>query len=321
MSRTRKGTALITRRSARGIELCVFDHPRSGTQLPSGTLEPGEDPSDGALREAFEETGLADLRLGAGGDRAGVLAEVDGDVDRHLVHLATDAPTPDEWWVRTPDGGGMCWRCRWAELDEVRLERRQQPWLDVVRGQLVAADHPTARRAGPRPGPDGASVAIELFEAPPWSTRRLHVAWVDVEHAQPEGDAVGGVEVVAVTEDDHVVSIGDAHGYPTRPRVARRADETVAEAARRALGELGLADRSSNGTELVGHLHRLDLTGDDVDDGAQAHRGAATIDAVVRLPVVAVGPGGLVPLDHPPFLWGDPVSGAVLARVRADHGR
>ena len=32
-------------------------------QLPAGTLEPGEDVYAGARREAFEETGLDDLRF------------------------------------------------------------------------------------------------------------------------------------------------------------------------------------------------------------------------------------------------------------------
>jgi 8-oxo-dGTP pyrophosphatase MutT (NUDIX family) len=47
-----------------GDRLLVFDHtqfPEAGTQIPAGTLEPGEDPAIGALREAREESGLQDL--------------------------------------------------------------------------------------------------------------------------------------------------------------------------------------------------------------------------------------------------------------------
>jgi len=54
-----KVTALITRLGAAGPEVCVFDHPSAGVQLPAGTVEPGEDIRAGVLREAFEETGLA----------------------------------------------------------------------------------------------------------------------------------------------------------------------------------------------------------------------------------------------------------------------
>jgi len=58
-----KVTAFVTRLGASGPEVCVFDHPRAGVQLPAGTLEPGEDVYAGARREAFEETGLDDLRF------------------------------------------------------------------------------------------------------------------------------------------------------------------------------------------------------------------------------------------------------------------
>jgi 8-oxo-dGTP pyrophosphatase MutT (NUDIX family) len=58
-----KVTAFITRLGANGPELCVFDHPSAGVQLPAGTLGPDEDVCDGALREAFEETGLDDLQI------------------------------------------------------------------------------------------------------------------------------------------------------------------------------------------------------------------------------------------------------------------
>lgn len=46
--------------------LLVFDHhdfPEAGTQVPGGTLEPGETPAQGALREAAEETHLHGLEL------------------------------------------------------------------------------------------------------------------------------------------------------------------------------------------------------------------------------------------------------------------
>jgi 8-oxo-dGTP pyrophosphatase MutT (NUDIX family) len=60
-----KVTAVITRMGPCGPEVCVFDHPRAGTQLPAGTLLPGEEPGAGALREGFEETGLGELRAGS----------------------------------------------------------------------------------------------------------------------------------------------------------------------------------------------------------------------------------------------------------------
>jgi ADP-ribose pyrophosphatase YjhB (NUDIX family) len=49
-----------------GSRLLVFRHtrfPEAGLQVPGGTLEAGEAPSSGALREAEEESGLMGLRL------------------------------------------------------------------------------------------------------------------------------------------------------------------------------------------------------------------------------------------------------------------
>jgi hypothetical protein len=46
--------------------LLVFSepaYPAAGTQIPGGTIQPGEDPDSAVLREAEEETGLTGLRI------------------------------------------------------------------------------------------------------------------------------------------------------------------------------------------------------------------------------------------------------------------
>lgn len=58
-----KVTCFVTRRSGRDRELLVMRHPYAGMQLPGGTIEPGEDPLQAAVREAREETGVAALRV------------------------------------------------------------------------------------------------------------------------------------------------------------------------------------------------------------------------------------------------------------------
>jgi 8-oxo-dGTP diphosphatase len=58
----RKAFAYITHRD----QLLLFTHPLSpeaGIQAPAGTLEDGEEPEAGVLREAMEETGLTGLEV------------------------------------------------------------------------------------------------------------------------------------------------------------------------------------------------------------------------------------------------------------------
>jgi ADP-ribose pyrophosphatase YjhB (NUDIX family) len=76
----------------------VFQHPvlDAGVQTPGGTIDAGEEPSDGAVREATEETGLTSFqapRLFAV-DR---VAGRDEAVMGHHVQIATQDPTPDRW--------------------------------------------------------------------------------------------------------------------------------------------------------------------------------------------------------------------------------
>jgi len=62
MQTKRKVFAYITQ----GNDLLVFEHedaPEAGIQVPAGTLEDGETPEEGVLREAKEETGLQKLSI------------------------------------------------------------------------------------------------------------------------------------------------------------------------------------------------------------------------------------------------------------------
>ena len=59
-----KVTALVTRDGPQGMDLLVFEHPHAGIQLPAGTVEAEEPHAVAAAREAYEETGLADLPPG-----------------------------------------------------------------------------------------------------------------------------------------------------------------------------------------------------------------------------------------------------------------
>ena len=93
-----KVLAFITR----GEELLVFRQPRAplqGTQVPGGSVEPGETFAAAALREAHEETGLHELEfrtyLGS------TLYELKVDTGpphlRHFVHLTCERAPSGAW--------------------------------------------------------------------------------------------------------------------------------------------------------------------------------------------------------------------------------
>lgn len=92
----------------RGDHLAVFVHEddadpvrESGLQVPAGTCEPHETPSQAVLREAGEESGLMGLRI------VRYLGDAEYDMrpyanaihHRHFFHLAVDGFVPDEWSV------------------------------------------------------------------------------------------------------------------------------------------------------------------------------------------------------------------------------
>jgi len=93
-----------------GDRLLVFRHtrfPRAGIQVPGGTLDPGEDPAAGVLREATEETGLRKLEI------VRLLGEKDvsfpsGMQHWRFYHLLHTGELHERWiWHEDhPSGGG-----------------------------------------------------------------------------------------------------------------------------------------------------------------------------------------------------------------------
>lgn len=83
--------------------LLVMEHPHvpeAGIQVPAGTLEPGESPEAGVLREAFEETGLKNLYCEALlGEQIRLmtdfgLAQIH---HRYFFHLTCPGPVAERW--------------------------------------------------------------------------------------------------------------------------------------------------------------------------------------------------------------------------------
>lgn len=160
----------------------------------------------GARREAWEETGLDRLRLV---DRFG--HGVEGDNVRHFFHFASDVETAEEWWVITPDGGGLCWRCRWAALSDVRLVAGQQEWLDPVRTRVSSAG---ARQPAPRrrPVPDAQyrnATTFELFWAPPFGGRRTLCSWLGPDELESPEVAERVLGVPFTLDGRVVLVLGD----------------------------------------------------------------------------------------------------------------
>lgn len=126
-----------------GDRLLVFrqpEFPEAGIQVPGGTLEPGESPEMGVLREAFEETGLPGL----------MVVRFLGDVvfdgrprgrdelhHRHFYHLRCTSEPPETWGhaeCLSSDGypEPIAFALWWAPLDAV-------PELIAEMGALLPA--------------------------------------------------------------------------------------------------------------------------------------------------------------------------------------
>lgn len=121
----RKVLAYITHDSC----LLVFrqpDFPEAGIQVPGGSIEQDERPEDAVLREAFEETGLAGLALGAYlGDSRHDYSPFGRDEihHRHYYHLTIEGHVPERWQhlERNPSEGvyeSVLFDFFWAELPD-----------------------------------------------------------------------------------------------------------------------------------------------------------------------------------------------------------
>ena len=115
-----KVTAFVTRSGPTGQELLLFRHPHAGIQLPAGTVEERETPEQAVLREAMEETGLSNLRLGSLlGRHEQALPENFHAVLRSTTVYSRADPMGFDW-ARIPRG---FW---------VRLERSQDGYAQVT---------------------------------------------------------------------------------------------------------------------------------------------------------------------------------------------
>ncbi len=119
-----KVLAYIIREIKSKTELLVFDHvdiPKVGTQVPAGTLELGESPENGVIREIYEESGLENFEeIRFLGNFEYISKEKQEIHNRHVFCLKS-IETRDEW-VHIVSGNGednmMKFKFFWVELDE-----------------------------------------------------------------------------------------------------------------------------------------------------------------------------------------------------------
>jgi len=118
-----KALAYITH----GNKLLVFRHvddPASGIQVPGGTIQPGENPRDAALREAQEESGLdwfgEPELLGTANFDQRVFGREELH-HRHFYHIRYEGPEVETWRHAEEDASdgtpGVIWfEFFWTEL-------------------------------------------------------------------------------------------------------------------------------------------------------------------------------------------------------------
>ena len=131
-----KVLAYLTRLRNGQPQLLVFDHrdhPEAGTQVPAGTVEPGEAIEAALFREIEEESGLIDVQL------IRKLAEYEsaewGNI-RHILHLVASPTTPDSWSHTVQGKGedeGLVFNYYWVDLKPgLELADNQHQWLNLI---------------------------------------------------------------------------------------------------------------------------------------------------------------------------------------------
>jgi ADP-ribose pyrophosphatase YjhB (NUDIX family) len=146
------------------------------------------------------------------------------------------------WYVTTPDGEGLCWRCRWLPVDDAATALRpsQRRWVAAAGTALRDAHHPAAVQASIAPRPPG--LTIEMFWAPPWSGARATMTWVEPGDA-PDDAAVERAEAVAFASSTEIVAVcEDGRHLWMLPGGHREPGEQLGDALRRELSEEASAD-------------------------------------------------------------------------------
>lgn len=108
-----KACPVVTRQRLGRRQFLAFAHPCAGCQIVKGSIEPGESPSDAALRELREESGIA---LSAPPQPFATLPVAALGPPWYFFHSHLDG-LPDHWTHQAPDDGGHLFRFFWHPLE------------------------------------------------------------------------------------------------------------------------------------------------------------------------------------------------------------
>ncbi len=133
-----KACPVVTRVTDGRIEILAFKHPTAGRQVVKGTIEPGERPSDAAVRELAEESGLVAT------DSPVLLTQANnlpvGDT-WFFYECDVKNPIPDTFSFFTQDEGGLWFRFFWHDLNS-ELDDKWHPlfhdMLSIIRPLIMA---------------------------------------------------------------------------------------------------------------------------------------------------------------------------------------
>lgn len=123
-----KAVPCVVRERNGGRELLIFRHPFVGVQIPKGTVEPGEDVADAAIRELEEESGIATIassvKVGTWDRIMDAPAESGsqvGDLHRwHIFVIRTPEDLPERWdhvAIGSEEEDGLVFSYLWRRLD------------------------------------------------------------------------------------------------------------------------------------------------------------------------------------------------------------
>lgn len=104
---------VLLRQQEGNWQILAFRHPRAGTQLIKGTLEAGEQPEVGVLRELAEESGITQATVV---EKIGELALAESEQHWHIFLCQALVELPEEWDFFTTDGGGHLFHFFWHNL-------------------------------------------------------------------------------------------------------------------------------------------------------------------------------------------------------------